>query len=301
MGIPLKIDPNKHPFELYDGLDYKEFWSGWQQHKLNLAEQAVVREMLPTSGQRLIDIGCGYGRLSDCYLGRFQQVIMFDGSLSLLLEARQKTAGMATYVAGDLHHLPFRLSSFDSIAMVRVFHHVRDSKACLSELHRVLSGGGKLVFTYRNKLYLMNVLKWLIHPTPDSPFTLEPSGIETTLISHHPTFIKQLLLQSGFTNLQYRGLGVLDRLAISIGSLGKYAPTGKFSAPLFGKIKIAPWMFCSAVAEGGASLSESGRIDDILICIVCGGNLLNEAGGYTCLSCGQHYPIIDGILDFRLK
>jgi SAM-dependent methyltransferase len=299
MGIPLHIDPHKHPHELYDDIDYKVFWSGWQQYKLDQAERAVVRDMLPVSGHRLIDIGCGFGRLADCYLDRFQQVVMFDGSISLLQQARENTAGKAIYVAGDLHHLPFRMSSFDSIVMVRVFHHVTNAKACFMELHRVLSGGGCLIVTYRNKLYLMHVLKWLIRPTPDSPFSLEPSDIETTLISHHPAYVKRSLLQTAFTDLQYRGLGVLDRLANKIGPFGKYVPTDRRFAKFFGKVLIAPWIFCRAVAGGNASLFESSNLDDLLMCIVCGGNLENNVGGYTCLSCGRCYPTTDGILDFR--
>jgi len=301
MGIPLNIDPNKPPYELYDHVDYKVFWKGWQQYKLDQAEHAVVRDMLPVSGRRLIDIGCGYGRLSDCYLDRFQQVVMFDGSIPLLREARENTVRKAIYVAGDLQHLPFRTASFDSIIMVRVFHHVIDSIACLSELHRVLSGGGRLVMTYRNKMYPVYVLKWLAHPTPDSPFNLEPSGIGTTLISHHPTYIKQILSQTDFTDLQYRGLGALDRFANKVGPFGKYAPTGERLAPLLGRLMIALWIFCRATAKGSSILVESDKFEDLLMCLVCGGNLRNDAEGYTCLSCCREYPIIDGILDFRIN
>jgi SAM-dependent methyltransferase len=301
MGIPLSIDPSKHPHELYDDVDYRVFWSGWQQCKLDQAEHAVVRDMLPATGRRLIDIGCGFGRLADCYLDRFQQVVMFDGSLSLLQQARENTGGRATYVAGDLHHLPFRMSSFDSMVMVRVFHHVLNTQACLIELHRVLSGGGCLVVTYRNKLYFMHILKWLIRPTSGSPFSREPTDTETTLISHHPAYVKRFLLQTGFTDLQYRGVGVLDRLANRMGPFGRYAPTGRHSAKFFGRVLIAPWIFCRAVAGGHAALLESGNLDDIFMCLVCGGDLENKAGGYTCISCGRCYPITDGILDFRLS
>jgi ubiquinone/menaquinone biosynthesis C-methylase UbiE len=161
MGIPLKLDPDKRSHELYDDLDYKEFWTGWQQRKLDQAERMVVQRLLPPAGRRLIDLGCGYGRLLPCYLDRFEQVVLFDGSLAFLQEARQKAGGRAIYIAGDVNQLPFRRGSFDGILMVRVLHHIADSKRCMSELHRILAAGGRLVFTYRNKLYLMNILRWL--------------------------------------------------------------------------------------------------------------------------------------------
>jgi SAM-dependent methyltransferase len=301
MGIPLSIDPSKRPHELYEDIDYRVFWAGWQQCKLDQAEHAVVRDLLPVSGRRLIDIGCGFGRLADCYLDRFQQVVMFDGSLSLLQQARDNTGGRAIYVAGDLHHLPFRASTCDSVVMVRVFHHVADSQACLAELHRVLAGGGCLVVTFRNKLYFMRILKWLIHPTSNSPFSRKPADTETTLISHHPAYVKQALLQTGFTGLQYRGLGVLDRLANRLGPFGRYAPTGRRSARLFGRVLIAPWIFCRAVAGGHAPRVESSNLDDLFMCLGCGGNLESGTGEYTCHTCGRRYPITDGILDFRSK
>ena len=148
---------------------------------------------------------------------------------------------------------------------------------------------------------MVNVLKWLIHPTPNSPFSMEPSGIGTTIISHHPSYVKQILLQSGFTNLQFRGLGVLDRLANKIGLLGRFTPTGVCLAPFFGKVLIAPWNFCRAVAKHNPPLVESSKIEDILECITCRGKLRNQVSGFTCLSCGRYYPIIEGIFDFRPK
>jgi SAM-dependent methyltransferase len=301
MGIPLKIDPQKPSHELYEDIDYRLFWSGWQQFKLDQAEHIVLRGLLPVSGRRLIDIGCGYGRLADCYLDRYDQVIMFDGSISLLRQAREYFGGKAVYVAGNLNRLPFRSASFDSAVMVRVFHHIMESEAFLKEINRILSGSGLAIITYNNKLYMVNVLKWLIHPTPNSPFSMEPSGIGTTIISHHPSYVKQILLQSGFTNLQFRGLGVLDRLANKIGLLGRFTPTGVCLAPFFGKVLIAPWNFCRAVAKHNPPLVESSKIEDILECITCRGKLRNQVSGFTCLSCGRYYPIIEGIFDFRPK
>jgi len=301
MGIPLNIDPDKQPFELYEDIDYKRFWSGWQQRKLDQAEHAVVQIMLPKSGRRILDLGCGYGRLSDCYLGRFSQIVMYDGSLPFLKEACQRTDGKAIYIAGDIQRLPFRAGSFDSITMIRVLHHIQDDKSCLSELHRILSDGGMLVFTYRNKMYLKNVLSQLTHPERGGLFSLEPSGVETTLISHHPEYIRRQLHNNGFTNLRHQGLGVFDRIANMIKPWGKFAPTGKRLAPVFGKIKIAPWMFCSAIARGNTDLIKSENIDDLLMCLVCSGDVKKDVNSYKCISCGQNYPIVDGILDFRVS
>lgn len=299
-GLPSDLDPNQPACQLYEDVDYTRFWSGEQQRKLDQAEHAVVRELLPASGRRLIDIGCGYGRLSDCYLGRFKEAVLLDGSLSLLRQAQERNGGRGIYIAGDLHHLPFQAAAFDNILMVRVFHHVQNDRACLSEFGRVLSGGGRLIFTYKNKLYPIGVVKWLAHPTLESPFSLEPSGVGTTLISHHPAYIRKVLSQAGFARLSYRGVGVLDRLANKLGRLGKYAPTGEHFARFFGATRLAPWIFCRAVQGGGAAPIESNRLEDLLLCPLCGGALATESQGHECAACGRLYPTIDGILDFRI-
>jgi SAM-dependent methyltransferase len=226
---------------------------------------------------------------------------MFDGSMSLLHQARQNTSGTAFYIAGDLLHNPFKTASFDTILMIRVFHHLTDSKACLSELYRMLPGNGRLVFTYKNIANPMHILKWLARKEPGSPFSLEPSSINLGLLAHHPIYIHRTLIETGFTNLQYQGLGILDKFAKKKGLLGKWTPTGKKLAPFFGRIKVAPWMFCSGISNQKISLTECSQLDDLLICPKCKGGLLHETNHYTCVSCQHSYPIADDILDFRIE
>ena len=229
----MKIDPEARPHSLYEGIEYEEFWNGSQKRKLDELEHAIVRNLLPKSGRRIIDVGCGYGRLADCYMGRFQQVIMVDGSMSLLRQAFEKTRGQAIYIAGDVTHLPFRTASFDAVLMIRVFHHIEDSRACLSELHRLLCNDGRFVFSYCNKQNALRVIRWLIGAHAENPFTTEPAGVGSTLISHHPKAVHGMLRESGFSSMQYYGAGVLDRLAGRIGFAGRWmAPAVAFSSIL---------------------------------------------------------------------
>ena len=226
-GLPLEIDPEGPPHSLYEGIEYKEFWNGSQKRKLDELEHAIVRNLLPISGRRIIDVGCGYGRLADCYMGRFQQVIMVDGSMSLLRQAFEKTRGQAIYIASDVTHLPFRTASFDAVLMIRVFHHIEDSRACLSELHRLLCNDGRFVFSYCNKRNALRVMRWLIGANKENPFTTEPAGVGSTLISHHPKAVHRMLCESGFSSMQYYGAGVLDRLAGRIGFAGRWITPGR--------------------------------------------------------------------------
>ncbi len=300
-GLPLEINPEEPPHSLYEGIEYKEFWNGSQKRKLDELEHAIVRKLLPNSGRRIIDVGCGYGRLADCYMDRFQQVIMVDGSISLLRQAVEKTRGQAVYIASDVTHLPFRTASFDAVLMIRVFHHVEDSWACLSELHRLLCNDGRFVFSYLNKRNALRVIRWLIGINRENPFTTEPAGVGSTFISHHPKAVHRMLCESGFTSMQYYGVGVLDRLAGRIELGGSWIGTAERLAPFFARSQIAPWLLCEAVARGSTSLIDVRGIGDLLQCPSCRGSLSDEKRGYLCAMCNKHYPVEDGIIDLRVQ
>lgn len=300
LGLPLQIDPDKSPHALYEGIEYKEFWNGLQRRKLDELEHAIVRDLLPVSGRRIIDVGCGYGRLSDCYMDRFQQVVMLDGSTSLLRQAFERTSGRAICVAGDVTHLPFRPAAFDAVLMVRVFHHIPDSQACLSELSRILCRDGRFIFSYRNKRNILRALQWLLNRNGENPFTIEPAGVGSTLISHHPNTIHRMLLKSGFENIQYYGAGVFDWLAGKLGAMGRWIPPGRRVAGLLGSGKIAPWILCGAIAGESANLIDAGEISDLLQCPACGGGISSEKQGYLCVKCKRNYPVEDGVIDMRV-
>jgi ubiquinone/menaquinone biosynthesis C-methylase UbiE len=293
-------DLNKVPYSLYEGLDYKQFWNGSKKRRLDELENAIVRKLLPNSGQRIIDIGCGYGRLGDCYMGRFQQVIMVDGSMSLLRQAVERTGGQAIYIACDVRHLPFRTASFDAVLMIRVFHHIEDSRACLSELHRLLCNNGRFVFSFCNKQNASRVTRWLLGDHKDNPFSADPVGVGSTLISHHPKAVHEMLRETGFSRMQYHGVGVLDRLfgRISIGE--KWISPAEILGTFFARTKIAPWILCQAIARENLDLIDFRGIDDLLQCPSCGGSLSFDKGGYLCLKCDTHYPLEDRIIDLRV-
>jgi ubiquinone/menaquinone biosynthesis C-methylase UbiE len=300
-GLPVEIDLEKDPYSLYEGVDYEQFWYGSQKRKLGELENAIVSNLLPLSGRRIIDVGCGYGRLANCYLDRFQQIIMVDGSISLLHQALEKTRGRAIYIACDVTRLPFQTASFDAVLMIRVFHHIEDSQACLSELHRLLCNDGKLVFSYCNKQNARRVVRWLLGTQKENPFTKEPSGVRTTFISHHPKAVHGMLSQVGFSKMQYYGAGVLDRLTPGIGFTGRWRTLAKDLAPFFAKSKIAPWILCQAISRGNPSLIDIKGINDLLQCPSCGGNLSDEKNVFMCIMCKRRYPVVDEIIDLRVK
>ncbi|HEY3388081.1 MAG TPA: class I SAM-dependent methyltransferase [Prolixibacteraceae bacterium] len=299
MGLPIDIN-NKFPHEIYEGVEYKDFWKGMGKIKLDELEQYLVRDLLPASGLRLIDLGCGYGRLSDCYMKRFKTTVLFDGSLSLLQQAREKTKGGGVYIAGNIDHSPFKRGSFDAALMVRVFHHIRDSRRCLTEINRILGINGVLVLNYSNKGNISRIIHWVFNRKNENPLTLDPKLDNPWFYQHHPTYIHHLLSDIGFTELESRGAGMVDKIAERLGPLGIYLPDGRRIARISGKLKIAPWIFCSAKSTNSQPIIPGDQIEDLLQCPSCNGDLSCEINIYTCKKCYKKYPVIDEIIDFRI-
>jgi SAM-dependent methyltransferase len=299
-GIPKKIDPNQKPYLLYEGIEYKDFWrESEKRSRLDELERDIICKMLPSTGYRIVDLGCGYGRLSECYQNRFNQIILVDSSISLLRQAQETTNGRGWFIAGDINNLPFREGSFDTLLMVRVFHHLSDSRSCLSEVARVLSKDGAFIFSYSNKRNLARIGAYLVGRDPKNPFTIETQGLDTTLIRHHPRFVDTLLEETGFDVLKYLGSGVVDKLTDKRGPFQIWLKLGQLTAPIFGKTKLAPWVFCKGRTAKTESIIKTDKLVDLLQCPSCGSSLVDEGNVYYCGGCSGKFPVVDGIVDLR--
>lgn len=96
---------------------------------------AIDRLVGLQSGARILDIGCGTGRLAVPLSGT-HRVVGLDPSRDMLAMARGK-GGRAAFVRGDACALPFRGGSFDLALAVMVVHLVRDAAAAVREMARV--------------------------------------------------------------------------------------------------------------------------------------------------------------------
>ena len=110
------------------------------------------------AGERLLDLGCGFGRHSYEALKRGAQVVACDlarpeveqvRNLARLLVAEGEIGQsvMAAPVQGDAVELPFDDSSFDRVIASEVLEHVNDDQSAFAELARVLRPGGRLAVT----------------------------------------------------------------------------------------------------------------------------------------------------------
>lgn len=99
--------------------------------------------------KRILDLGCGNGRLYELFKDKMVGYCGVDISEKLIEIAKDRYPG-ARFRVGDALNLPFPDNLFDNVFGVAVFHHI-PSKAFrlrfLSEAKRVLKPQGKLFLT----------------------------------------------------------------------------------------------------------------------------------------------------------
>lgn len=298
-GLPSAYTPTS--CHLYEGIDYQDYWTSRATVKFDLLEHAILRELLPSHGKHLLDLGCGYGRLADCYMDRFESSVLFDGSRSLLEAAQKITNGRAHYVWGNINHLPFRASTFDCILLVRVFQHLPDSRGCIESASKILCQGGYFIFNYCNNRNIHRILKYVLGTIRQNPFTTETQQVAANFFHHHPEYISSLLSAYGFETLTCRGAGVLNKIMESAGFFANLIPPGVFLAPFLGKSLLAPWIFCQTRIQSSATLQAIPNMAAWLVCPCCGLDIDPSTHGFECRNCRRIYPVEGGIIDMRIE
>jgi len=111
----------------------------------------AVLERLPlTGGERVLDAGCGSGRVTEALLERLPRgsVVALDASAAMLEEAQRRLARFGdrvTYVHADLGApLPIE-EPVDAVLSTATFHWVPDHDALFANLAAILRPDGRLV------------------------------------------------------------------------------------------------------------------------------------------------------------
>jgi trans-aconitate 2-methyltransferase len=112
---------------------------------------SAVLDRLPLTGdERVLDAGCGSGRVTELLAARLPRgrVVALDGSPAMIEAARERLAPFGDrieYVVADLGEpLPIE-GTVDAILSTATFHWVRDHDALFANLAAVLRPGGWLV------------------------------------------------------------------------------------------------------------------------------------------------------------
>ena len=106
---------------------------------------------LPKEGIKILEVGCGAGRLTNYLTQRGFNIIGFDISRSLIEEGDMRYPDAIKLLAsGD--SMPFSDSTFDVVLSFDVLEHIPDLNEHILEVRRVLKKGGLYLFQTPNKL-----------------------------------------------------------------------------------------------------------------------------------------------------
>jgi trans-aconitate 2-methyltransferase len=131
-------------------------WDAARYHRLSDPQvawgRAVLARLNPVPGERILDVGCGTGRLTMEMAGRPGiKVIGIDRSAAMLSEAAHRGQTPAShlhttpkYVHGDGAYLPFG-PVFDAVFSAATLHWIPNHDRLFSAVHSVLRAGGRLV------------------------------------------------------------------------------------------------------------------------------------------------------------
>ncbi len=284
----------------YEGSSYRtDFWEGQGREYEDLAERIALRKLLPSDGDLLMEIGAGFGRLTDLYHG-YKKVVLLDYSKSMLRQAQERLGRdkKYIYVAANLYNLPFVDHLFSTTVTVRVLHHVQDLAAAFCEIWRVLMPAGHYILEYANKRHLKAILRYALRRQQWNPFALEPVEFVKLNYDFHPAWMEARLQETGFVTEKQLAVSYfrhpLAKRLVPPRLLAAVDGSLQWTASLW---KLSPSIFVRARAEKECPPAES---QGFFRCPACHSPQLVETDqALDCPNCGRRWPVDDSIYDFR--
>jgi SAM-dependent methyltransferase len=113
----------------------------------------MLQEAVPSlHGAVVLEDGCGVGVYIDRMRDLGAMVFGLDYELERVAEAARRLQPRLL-VCGEGEHLPYRDATFDVVLSTEVIEHVRDDRAAVAEMVRVLRPGGRAVIFCPNRWY----------------------------------------------------------------------------------------------------------------------------------------------------
>jgi SAM-dependent methyltransferase len=130
------------------------------------------------AGDRVLDVGAGFGRhVYEC-ARRGAEVVALDYAADEVVQTQNTLAAMvvaheisdermAAAARGDARRLPFPDATFDVVITSEVLEHIQDDVAAIAEMVRVLKPGGRFAATV--PAWLPEVVNWKLSDEYHAP------------------------------------------------------------------------------------------------------------------------------------
>ena len=153
------------------------------------------------AGRRVLDVGCGTGRLTVALAELGSRAWGVDSSEEMLAEARARAGRLAAFKRAPAEALPFKDGWFER-AVLRLVVHLVDRSRALPEVARVLAPGGRVVIaTFRPEHFERFWLNPWFPSIPEIDRARFPD----------PASLADELLASGFSRVSVRPLTQVRR------------------------------------------------------------------------------------------
>lgn len=170
----------------------------------------VLSLLESSTGQALLDVGCGPGALMEAAAPRFRHVHGVDVSAEALRSAA--VHGQVQQIDLNGAPLPYHDNTFDVVTCLDVIEHVIDPVALLGELARVTKQLGHVVIATPNVRYLKHIITLVLYGR------FPRTSLDTSMYDgghlHYFTFEDLLALgiNAGLTPIIRRGVVASPRL-----------------------------------------------------------------------------------------
>ena len=175
---------------------------------------------------RLLDIGCGTGTFARRVLKehRTAEVWGVDFSRKMIAAGahhNQACESRMRLVQADSESLPMADNTFDVVTCSNSFHHYPNQKSAVTEMHRVLRPGGRLLIVdgYRDRLW--------------GRFIFDVCVVAVEGAVHHASArrFRELFNGAGFTGVRQQARLGLAPFLLTVGTAKKPAMTAGNSLP----------------------------------------------------------------------
>ena len=143
----------------YSDYDYKtEFWLNKNREYEHLLETQIIQTLLNQfvdTKDKILDAGCGFGRLIPSYEHLFKDCHLVDYANQLIEQAKEnrETNDKFKFYTQSLYELNIE-SNVNAIISIRTLHHLQDLNQLFRKYNEALTENGTLILDVPNYYHL---------------------------------------------------------------------------------------------------------------------------------------------------
>jgi 2-polyprenyl-6-hydroxyphenyl methylase/3-demethylubiquinone-9 3-methyltransferase len=168
-----------------------------------------------TPAPRILDVGCGHGFIAGYFLSKGCKVVGIDLHAESIAIARKHYPNGRFEVLGADQHILANLAEepFDLVISTEVVEHLYDPRSYATGCFTSLRSGGRFICTTPFHGYLRNLALALCNKFD---FYANPLWDGRHIKLWRRKTLSQLLTETGFENLRFRGVGRVPYLWMSM-------------------------------------------------------------------------------------